>query len=312
MILSMRELNIFGLDLNLLPALDALLRRRNVTHAAADAGLSQPAMSRALARLRLLQDDPLLVRSRAGYVLTPHAVAIQPRVAMALNEIREVFQRKSFDASLERRTLRLAAADGHTILILPGVAARLASEAPGVDLRAETYGPATLARLESGDLDLAFALSSTPLPSGAYSEIVYEDHLALVMRRGHPAARRPWTIADYGAYQHVGVALIGDGRSEIDTLLAAAGVTRRIALVTPHFMAALAAVAESDFVTTVSASLARRFADTFNLQLKKPPFGEMLSQTTLVSSHVRASDPFLGWFREVVREVAASRLQLGA
>jgi DNA-binding transcriptional LysR family regulator len=307
MISDMRELNISGLDLNLVPALDALLRLRSVTRAAADAGMSQPAMSRALARLRALQDDPLLVRTRAGYILTPHAEAIRPHLAAALREIRDVFQRKAFDPGEERRTLRVAAADGHTVLVLPGVAARLASEAPGVDLRAEPYSATTLARLESGELDLAFALSSTPLPAGGYSEVIYEDRLALVMRRGHPAAGRPWTLADYGTFRHVGVSLIGDGQSEIDTLLAAAGVTRRIALATPHFMAALAAVAESDFVTTVSAALARRFAETLDLHLKPPPFGETLLQTTLVCSHVRASDPFLAWFRTVVREVAASK-----
>lgn len=308
MITFMRELNISGLDLNLLPALDALLRHRNVTRAAADAGMSQPAMSRALARLRLLQDDPLLVRTRAGYGLTARAEALRPHLGAALKEIRDVFQPQVFDPAIVRRTLRIAAADTHNILILPGVAARLAREAPGVDLRVETYGAATLDRLESGVLDLAFALSSTPLASGAYSEVVYDDRLALVMRHGHPAAERSWTLADYGAYPHVGVALVGDGQSEIDTLLAAAGVNRRIAVVTPHFMAALAVVAETDFVTTISATLAQRFAGAFGLDVREPPFGEAQLQTTLVCSHVRASDPLLAWVRKVVREVASVRI----
>ncbi|HEY1447986.1 MAG TPA: LysR family transcriptional regulator, partial [Caulobacteraceae bacterium] len=88
----MREVNLSGLDLNLIPALDALLRRRNVTRAAEDVGLSQPAMSRALARLRELQGDPLLVRTRAGYALTPRAQAIQPQLADAISSLRGVFQ----------------------------------------------------------------------------------------------------------------------------------------------------------------------------------------------------------------------------
>ena len=305
----MRELNVSGLDLNLLPALDALLQHRNVTRAAVAVGMSQPAMSRALGRLRLLQGDPLLVRMGAGYVLTPRAEALRPHLGLALKEIRDVFQAQVFDPGTEQRTLRLAAADTHTVLILPGLAARLAIEAPGVDLRIETYGPATLERLNGGALDLAFALSSTPLASGAYSEIVYEDRLALVMRRGHPGAQGPWTFADYGSYSHVGVALIGDGQSEIDTVLAAAGVSRHIAVVTPHFMAALAVVAQTDFVTTISVALARRFADTLNLEVREPPFVNTLLQTTLVSSYVRASDPFLAWVRAIVRDVAVSSIE---
>jgi DNA-binding transcriptional LysR family regulator len=305
MIGYMHELNIAGLDLNLVPALDALLRHRNVTRAAADVGLSQPAMSRALARLRDVLGDPLLVRTRSGYVPTTRARAIQPRLDAAIRHLRGVFEPPGFDPGTERRVLRLAASDVQTVLIVPGLMQRLAREAPGMDLRVEPYGADLAARLDGGALDLAFALTSTPLPPGAYSEIVGEDHLALVMRRGHPAAGRDWSIADYGIWPQVGVALLGDGQSEIDALLAASGIARRLSLVTPHFMAALAAVAATDMVTTVSAAFAARFAATLGLVQRPPPFAETRLRTTLVCSHIRAADPSLIWFRQVVREVAA-------
>jgi DNA-binding transcriptional LysR family regulator len=304
-IINMREVNISGLDLNLVPALEALLRYRNVTRAAADVGLSQPAMSRALARLREVQGDPLLVRTRAGYALTPRAQAIQPQLASAMRYLREVFQPQSFDPGAQRRTLRLAAADSQTVTLLPGVMARLAVEAPGVDLRVENYGPDLLSRLESGAIDLAFAMTNTPLPPGVYSEIVGEDRLALVMRRDHPLAGRVWTLADYGAVAHVAVGLLGDGQSDMDARLAAHGVARRLALVTPHFMAALAVVATTDLVTTVSALLASQFAEALGLRLHPPPFEDVHLRITLISSHVRAADPFLAWVRGLVREVAA-------
>ncbi len=309
MIMRMHEVNIAGIDLNLVPALEALLRRRNVTRAAAEVGLSQPAMSRALARLRDMQGDPLLVRTRTGYVLTPRAQAIQPQLALAVSHLRQVFRQQSFDPLIEQRTVRVAAADMHAVLILPDVARRLAVEAPGVELRAEPYTSDILDRLESGALDLAFALSSTPLPPGVYSEAVGEDRLALVMRRGHPAAGHAWSMAEYGKWQHATVSLFGDGRSEIDALLAASAVRRRISLVTPYFMAALAAVASTDLVTTVSAALARRFAPGLDLLVQAPPFGETRLQLTLVCSHPRATDPFLAWFRTVVRDAAKARLQ---
>lgn len=303
-IISMREVNISGLDLNLVPALDALLRHRNVTRAAAEVGLSQPAMSRALSRLRDVHNDPLLVRTGRGYTLTARAKEIQPQLTQALNHLRNSFQRQMFDPATQKRTISLAAADSHTVLILPGVMARLAAEAPGVDVRVEAYRVGVYDRLISGELDFAFALSGTQLPPGLFSEIVADDRLALVMRRRHPAARRRWTIRDYGRYLHVGVALVGDGQSEIDTLLASAGVTRRIALVTPHFVAALAAVASTDMVTTISAALARRFAPAFNLVLRDPPLAQTQIQTTLVCSHIRGADPFYAWFRSLVRDVA--------
>jgi len=216
-----------------------------------------------------------------------------------------VFQPETFEPAAVRRTVRLVAGDAQAVLLLPAVMARLVVDAPGVEVRVEPYGPDVLQRIESGALDFVFALANTALPPGAHSEVVGEDQLALVMRRGHPAAGRVWSIGDYGDWGHVGVAIMGDSRSEIDARLAAEGVTRRIALVTPYFTAALAAVAASDLVTTVSATMARRFADSFGLVLQPPPFADTRLQTTLVCSHVRAADPFLVWFRDLVREVAS-------
>src|SRR5271157_3180082 len=130
----MREVNLAGLDLNLLPALEALLRRRNVTRAAAEVGLSQPAMSRALARLREIFGDPLLVRAGGGLAPTPAAEALAPKVVAALESLRGLFRPPAVDPAGLKRTFRLAAADAQTILIAPRLVARLEREAPGVNL----------------------------------------------------------------------------------------------------------------------------------------------------------------------------------
>jgi DNA-binding transcriptional LysR family regulator len=298
-----------GLDLNLLPALEALLRRRNVTHAASDVGLSQPAMSRALSRLRALLDDPLLVRGHNGLVLTPKAQSLVPRLATAIAELKGLFRETTFDPATEQRTIRIAAADTQTVLLAPPLMARLSREAPGVNLRFEPYGPDLVRRMESNALDFAFALSTTDLPMGAMSMPLAPDRLALVMRRGHPMSAQAWSIADYGAVDHVGIAILDDGRSELDGFLAAAGVKRRIALVTPHFTAALAAVAATDMVTTISEAFARRFADVFELIVRPPPFANTDMTMTLVWSHLRANDPILVWFRRLLRETAETAYQ---
>ena len=300
----MRQVNLASVDLNLLPALEALLRRRNVTHAASDVGLSQPAMSRALSRLRALLDDPLLVRGHNGLVLTPKAQTLVPRLAAAIGELKGLFRETTFDPATEQRTIRIAAADTQTVLLAPPLMARLSREAPGVDLRFEPYGPDLVRRMENNVLDFAFALSTTDLPLGAVSMPLGHDRLALVMRRGHPKAAQTWSIDDYATVDHVGIALLDDGRSELDALLAAAGVTRRVALVTPHFTAALAAVAATDMVTTISEAFARRFAGVFDLVVSQPPFANSEMTMTLVWSHVRANDPILIWFRQLLRETA--------
>ena len=304
----MTNLNMSGLDLNLLPPLDALLRKRNVTHAAAEVGLSQPAMSRALARLREIFDDEILVRAGRSFVLTPRAAGLAPRVAAALGEIRALYKEPSFDPLAERRVIRIAAIDVQTILFCGPLMTRLRREAPGLELRIEGYGADIFARIESGATDLAFALTTSPLPPGVNSEFIASDRLALVMRRGHPAAKKKWRIADYGRYDHVGVTVLGDGRSELDARLAAVGVTRNIPLVTPHFAAALAAVATSDLVTTISRALARRFADSFDLAVLSPPFPDTELHSTLVWSAVKNGDKLLTWLRGRIGEVAREAL----
>lgn len=308
----MRDVHLSGLDLNLLPALEALLRRRNVTEAAHEVGLSQPAMSRALSRLRDVLGDQLLVRAPGGgYALTPRGEALSAQLLATLDHVKAIFREPSFDPAKAERTIRIAGIDTHTIMLAPPLMARLAREAPGIDIRFENYSPDLIQRMELGEVDLAFATASTPLPPGARSEPYAKDKLALVMRAGHPMAKRKWTIADYGVVNQVGISIFGDPGSEMDAQLAKVGVHRRMALVTPHFIAALAAVSQTDLVTTLSRVFALRFADQFGLILKEPPLPNLDLDLTLVWNHVRAADPVLAWVRGVIREEAKLAMDIG-
>lgn len=307
----MHEVNITAIDLNLLPALEALLKRRNVSHAAKDVGLSQPAMSRALARLREVLGDPLLVRTPGGgYALSPRGDALSAQLITTLDHVKAVFREPGFDPARTRRTVRIAGLDTHTLLLAPALMARLANEAPGIDIRFEGYGPNIVERSETGQVDLIFATSTTALPPGARSETYAHDRLALVLRKGHPMAKRKWTPEDYGKVDHVGISIFGDPGSDLDAQLARFGVTRRMALVTPHFIGALAAVAETDMATTQSRVFASSFADTFGLVLKEPPLPNLDLDLTIVWSHVRAADPVLAWLRRIIGEVARETMDL--
>lgn len=298
----MREVNLSGLDLNLLPPLQALLLRKNVTHAASDVGLSQPAMSRALARLRDLLGDPLLVRAAKGLRLTPRAETLLPLVSAALADVKTVFRPPAFDPARAERIICFAASDVQTVLIAPLLQEIMRREAPGIDLRFESYGRDVVTRIEDGRLDFAFALASSPLPPGAASFALGEDRLALVMRRGHPLADKAWTIQDYSKVNHIGVSLTDDGLSELDARLARHNVTRRMVMTAPHFIAALAAVGASDAVTTISRRYALRFADVFGLEIRDPPFEQTNMTIVLVTSAIRAHDPLLLWIVEKTRQ----------
>ncbi|UDF05465.1 LysR family transcriptional regulator [Asticcacaulis sp. AND118] len=298
-------MNLSAVDLDLLPVLEALLRRRNVTHAANEVGLSQPAVSRALGRLRELFEDPLLIRSGGGLTLTPKAERLAPQVAAALDGLRGLFRDEAFDPAQEQRTVRLVASDVHTLLLLPALTTRLAREAPGIDVQVSAYGPDTVALMQQGRLDLGFALDTTPLPVGTETLPLGYDRLALVMRRGHPLADRPVTAEDYERFAHAAIRIFGDGQSELDAALAARGLSRHIALSTPYFTAALAAVSRSDLLTTISEALAHRLADTFGLVCVPSPLAPDPLRLVLVWDRLRGRDPALIWFRERLREVAA-------
>lgn len=297
-------MNLAGVDLNLLPALEALIRRRNVTRAAEDVGLSQPAMSRALQRLREVLGDPLLVRSAGGLAPTPRALALAPHLTAALDSLGAVYRGLAFEPREMRRTFAIAATDAQTVLIAPVLLRRVRDEAPGVDLSFETYGHDLRERINAGAVDLAFATMTMPLPPGAINDPLIEDRLALVLREDHPRRERRWTVEDYAEAEHVTISIRGDDESEIDAALARHGLARRIVLRTPHFLAALAAVGATDAVTTVSEALARRFAPTFGLAILETPLAAIPLHLSLVSAATRANDPALAWLKGLIRAAA--------
>ena len=144
-----------------MPALEALIRRRHVTRAAEDVGLSQPAMSRALRRLREALDDPRWVRVGAGLAPTPRARALLPELVDALDRLSGVYRAPAFEPARLDRAFGIVGADIHTVLIAPPLVKRVRAEAPGVDLRFEAYSAELRERLESGAVDLAFAVATT-------------------------------------------------------------------------------------------------------------------------------------------------------
>lgn len=299
----MLEKHLRAVDLNLLPVLEALLRHRNATRAGTEVGLSQPAMSRALGRLRHLLDDPLLVRAPGGQMLSPRAEALRQPLALLLAEVRTLLVDPPFDPAAERRTLRIAMTDAQAELMLAPLVRRIGGMAPGVVIEWVAIGPGLAERMLAGEVDLAFALDTTPLPRGAASEFLLEDALSVVVRRGHPCGGT-WPIAHYARYPSVIVSLLGDRSSDIDAGLAAAGLERPITAIVPSFRAATEIVAQTDSVTTISRAFAERLAEPLGLMLIDPPLANARLGVVVIWAKYRGGDPLLTWLRGELRNVA--------
>ena len=301
---AMRPVHLAGIDLNLLVALDALLTEAHVTRAARRVSLTQSAMSRALSRLRVLLDDPLLVRTSQGMRPTPRALALAAPLRRTLEEVEAlVYDRPAFVPARARRTFTVAAPDYAKAVLLPPVLAQLAREAPGVDL-VLVPPPADLdAALTSGEVELVLGLKQASSAGLVWTPLL-ADGFACLLRKGHPALGRPLTVERFAALAHLQVAPGGRPGGALDDALAARGLTRRVALRVPGFLGAAPLVAQSDLVCTLPARLAALGVASHPLVVVRPPLplsGFRFSQAW----HERLRhDPGHAWLRGVFASVA--------
>lgn len=291
------------IDLNLLLTLDAILRTRSVTRAAERVGLSKPATSHALARLRAQLGDPILVRSGQSWVLTQRAELLAEQVATIVTEAQRVFQRDgAFDARTLDREFRIHATDHAVTLLGVPVGRAVGRAAPGVTLRFLPILPDDVAALR-GDVDLAIGVFPG-LPAEFRKVKLFEDRFVCVVRRDHPLVPGRLTLKTYCDLHHVLVAPRGRGGSKVDDLLRERGLSRRVTRCLPYFLAALHCVAESDCVATLSARLALAHAERFGLQVVKPPLpipGYTVDQVW----HPRVdADPAHVWLRRLITSIA--------
>lgn len=292
------------LDANLLIALDALLRERNVTRAAAAVGIGQPGMSHALQRLREHFRDPLLVRQGNRFRLSPRATQWAAPVQETVAAMRRVFaQQDTFDPARARHTFRIAMTDGVGQVVLPELLRRLAA-APHVSL--EVYGMpegALAADLAAGALDLAVTHFGE-LPATVRRELLWlEDYVALVPRRFKLTAGRK-SRADHAKARHVFVNPRPGRPAKLVTMLRERGLDPRTVLTVPHFLLLPGLVAESGVVATVARSLARRFEATHAVRAAQLPFALPSYEISQVWHERSDVDPAHRWLRGVLADAA--------
>jgi DNA-binding transcriptional LysR family regulator len=283
-----------------------LLAERHVTRAAARLALTQSAASRALARLREELGDPLLVRGPGGALLpTPRAEQLAPVVRRALEEVAAAWRGESFDPGTARRRFTLTGADYAELVLLPGLAARLAEQAPGVQLVFVSMPGDMQGALAAGAVDVLLAPSG-PYSASLYQRQLFDESFVVAMRAGHPAATGKLTLDRFCELSHLLISPRGQPGGAVDDALAALGRRRHVAVMVPHFLVAPHVIAASDLVVTMAARMAAAFAASFELVTRPTPLPVPGFSIQLQWHERTHADPGHRWFREQLAQAAAA------
>lgn len=292
------------LDLNLLVVFQQLLRERRVSRVAVSLGLSQPAVSNALRRLRGLLDDELFLRTPAGMEPTPYALQLAGPVAQALDTLRDALNvRASFDPATSSRCFSLAMTDVGETYFLPVLMDALSQQAPGVTLRCVPVADAALREdMAAGRVDLA--LGSLPqLQAGFFQQALFRQRYVALMREGHPLTTRSTvTAAHYRQAAHVRVVSTGTGHGQVEAALERLGVARAVRLTVPHYVALGHVLGGSDLIATVPERFAERACAPFGL-VARPLTLKLPSSTIAQLWHAHLHrDPGHQWLRGLVAQ----------
>jgi len=304
----MRALRLESIDLNLLLALHWLLEEQNVTAAAARLALSQPAMSRVLARLRDVLGDALVVQSGRRMLPTPYAESLRPQLAEAIERLRAALRpREEFDPATASGAFRIACNDYLALVLARTWQHAIRKSAPGLDLELATLEPGTFQHLVSGAVDLVVMphVGIANLPKSLDVEQfvrkpLFTEEFVCVARPGHPAAAKRLTVKQFASLDHALVSPSGQGPGVVDRLLKEHSVERRIAYRVQSFLAALQLLSFTDCV----AALPRRLVEASGQKWSaiKAPF-DIPGFSVIAAWHpLRTPDALHRWTRERLAE----------
>jgi DNA-binding transcriptional LysR family regulator len=307
-------MNLEAIDLNLLVVFEALMGERNVTRAARSIGLSQPAMSNALHRLRLTFDDPLFVRTSSGMLPTAFARSMFDSIRPALGQLRETIEKRpAFDPAISNRTFQIVASDYAETLLVNRLASLLKLASDSISLRLhhppnlfQPPGPRELA--ETYDLAIGFYPEPTALDTSLRSLRIWDDRNIVIVRRRHPAIKQRISVKSYAEAHHVAVFYKAEGPGLIDTLLAQQGLRRHQSILVPDFSSVPHIVSSSDLIATIPEKFAALFKQ-LNLRCLDVPFEMPPFRLSAVWHERRESDPTHRWLRERLIEFTQSKSQ---
>lgn len=307
---TITERNLRSVDLNLLVIFDALIAERNVTRAARHNGISQPAMSKALNRLRHLLDDPLFERRDGRMEPTPRALDLAGPIRSALSDISRTLTAPG--APNPRQfvgVVRIAAIDLHQTTLLPALTTQLRLQAPGLDLRIQVADRDRLYdQLADGEIDLAIAPTLMGMPE-LCAETLWNDRLVTLVSADNRLPQ-PMTIEAFAAADHVvdaghvRVGTDGRGASLVDSILAARGLRRRIAVVLPSSSAIPHVVVATDLIATLPSKIVKDL-EIPGLRVMPAPLPPVEVSAHLCWHPRSQNSPLRAWLCNLIRTTAA-------
>ncbi|WP_010489506.1 LysR family transcriptional regulator [Pseudomonas sp. S9] len=298
-------MNILSFDLNLLRVLDALMREQNVSRAAERLALSQPAVSNALNRLRVLLDDPLLVRTGRTMQPTPRAQALAGPIRMALQQIEQSLNAgQTFDPASSSQHFNIALTDYVELICMPQLMRKLSDCAPGIRIDIHHLNPRLpVEALDNGELDLVLG-RFLDIPARFSRQHWASETLQLAVRRDHPLVSHGVDLELFLKLRQLWVHG-GQTRGMVDQWLNEQGLQREVVYTTPNYLQAAHIVASSDLGAVLPDHLARHFAALLPLQLFDLPFELEAFHLEVVSLSQRQRDPALQWLIEQLLSLAA-------
>ena len=294
------------LDLNLLDLFDTIYKTRNLTMAGNVLGLSQPAMSHALARLREMYGDPLFVRLPQGLRPTPFAEQLAGPVSVALQIVRGTLDKAPFDPASAQHTFRIAMTDIGEQVFLPLLLRHLEQHAPGIriETRPTSINPAALVNdLSTGDIDIALGFISRP-GKGIFQKFLFRDRYVCVVRGDHPLVGETLSLEDFRNLRHIVPNVAGTGHGDlIGTALANHGIRDSVMLRVTHFLSIAHLVANTDMVAMVPRNLANTFAASWKLRQLQSPLDLPLFDVTQYWHERYHQEPSNRWLRELIEAI---------
>ncbi|MCL1060383.1 LysR family transcriptional regulator [Shewanella gelidimarina] len=310
-------MNISRIDLNLLVYLDVLLRERNVTKAADKLGISQPAMSNGLKRLRTLFDDPLLIRTSQGMTPTERAQELQPTISELMIGLEKAVQpRADFNAAESERVFRVMASDYAEATLIPPLIAKLRTEAPNIILDIMTPSDVNFPDVEQGRVDMVINRFDS-IPQSFHQKVLWSDDFSCLISKANPVLEK-FSLESYLEAKHVWVSKTGMGVGVgmdpddvqrlgwVDEALTRIGVKRRITVFTRHYQAACLLAEQQDLIATIPSKMARQYEHNDRVSIVAPPFIIQPIALTMAWSPLLQHNPAHKWMRQLITKTADS------
>ena len=313
-------MNLERVDLNLLIYLDILLQEKNVTRAAEQLGVTQPAMSNILRRLRTLFNDPLLIRSSEGMTPTERALELQPRIRSALAELSVILEpRSEFRPFTAKRVFRIMTSDYAEATLVPRLIKALRAEAPHVVLDFLTPSDVSYRDMEQGKVDLAINRFND-IPQSFHQILVWRDRFSCVLNTRHPAAAH-LNLKAYLDAQHIWVSKTGmgigvgmspdkqGGLGWIDQALERIGQRRNISVFTRHYQIPALLAQNVDLIATLPSRIAQLQMYNDQLLIKDPPFYIPEFELKMAWCPLLHHHPAHRWLRQLILFVARQMIE---